>query len=313
MPRKTRVRLAAEYLEDRTQPAHLSLGLAELLTVQPLLTVETAVLSTQRPAARAPSNANSEPAAIVIVFGPAESISFVIEPAAAAKPIPTSAGSVLPVSAAPGGVESAGVAASAASARGVPATSAAAGAVASILLPPDANPQPATPANIPPALATASSPGVLALAPAQASSIPSTYSALTTPVGGVNGVALAVAPAPHEVDALPPAGPSVGVAPPPRESTAPAADQATHVGSVETVSEGTAVAAVAAQAATAGAQQEPLVRDWGWVGAVAAAVVAGGYWVLHRARVARLTQNLRRWNLKTLPSGTILSTDLDVA
>jgi hypothetical protein len=312
MQPKSRVRLVPEYLEDRTQPAHLSLGLAELLTVQPLLTVETMLLSTQRPPAPAPatSNENSEPAAIVIVFGPTESISFVIEPSAAAKPIPTSTGSALPVSTTAGGVESTGATTSAASARGVAAVSAAAGAVSSVLLPPDTNPQPATPANVPPALMTASSPGVLALASAQASSSLSTYSALTTPVGGVHGAALAVAPAPHEVDALPPTGPSIDAAPPPRESIAPAADQAMNAGSVGGVSERAAVTIAASQASSAAEQQEPLVRDWGWVGAVAAAVVAGGYWVLHRAR---LTQNLRRWNLKTLPNGTILSTDLDVA
>jgi len=316
MQTKSRVRLATEYLEDRTQPAHLSLGLEHLLAVQPLLTVETLVLTSPHPAApaQAASSAAGEPAAILVVFEPTESVSIVIEPAAAAKPIPASTftGTALPVSTTPAGVESAGAATSAAAARSI-AANPTAGASTLILLPPDANPQPTAPTNAPPALGTTSLPAVLALAAAPASSTLSTYSALTTAVGGVNGGAVAAAPAPHEANPFSPAGPAVDAAPPPREAASPAAEQTTSVGSMGAVSHGAAVPITASQPSRSTEQPEPLMREWGWVGAVAAAVVAGGYWVLHRARAARLMRNLRRWNLKTLPSGTILSTDFEVA
>jgi len=141
----------------------------------------------------------------------------------------------------------------------------------------------------------------------------STY--LFTPVGAVNAVNFAAAPAPRAVEGETVASTAVfAAAPAPREIGAVPGDEAILSATtlVQLGAESPAPTA-AVEAAIAPELPETTDATWGWIGALGAAVSAGAYWMLRRARLARNAKTVPLWNGKAWPFGTILSTDLGPA
>jgi hypothetical protein len=132
------------------------------------------------------------------------------------------------------------------------------------------------------------------------------------PVGGVDGaVTGARAPRAVETDTLAPS--TVAPAPLPRDAGSAPSEQTpadSEIPALAPVGTSLATSTPETDGATLAEQPEALGQKWGWIGAAGAVLAAGGYWMLRRAQIARLTN---RWAGKRLPSGTILSTDLDAA
>jgi hypothetical protein len=128
---------------------------------------------------------------------------------------------------------------------------------------------------------------------------------LLIPVGYVNPVSVAIAPMPREIGEISPA--QLEVAPPPREVPAPPAKDANPVSLTQPAQSDAFKVTAAPIVVAAGevvdthaaveeaAEPRPAARvSWGWFGALAAAISAGGYWVLHHSeRTSRGKLNVR--------------------
>jgi hypothetical protein len=128
---------------------------------------------------------------------------------------------------------------------------------------------------------------------------------LLIPAGAVNAVNRAEAPMPRAVEGQAVA-PPVETAPPPREvrpekndpnpvslAVPPSASESAISTATPVVARGEELPAAAQAAPSAAAeQQESADRSWGFFGVCAAAISAGGYWMLHHSGVARAAKRL---------------------
>lgn len=176
-----------------------------------------------------------------------------------------------------------------------------------VLLPPGAtNVNPNAPQSTSGTAPVTAGPNV-AFAPSDAGSLANAGS-IYVPVGGVDGVIVAVAPAPRtvEMETLPPA--AVPMTPPVELPAATTETTPSQPISLAPVGEAPATMPVTSTAASAAEGTGFFENAWGWIGGVTAALAIGGYWMLRRGQLGRF---LSRWAARKLPAGTILSTDLD--
>jgi hypothetical protein len=290
--------LVAETLEDRSQPALLSLnlpGISLMIATESPVVAEVVVarganvfVESARPSGESSlpiPPVNNPPTTVPAVRTPSMPMADVASISAAAPP---AAGTSLPV----------------------PTANESAVEAASILLPPNENDRAfAASADSPVAFAPTSSP--VAMSPLTA--LPSSTFLVPTILSAVGAGSTALpaeAPAPREADALPPQPEAeLAVAPMPREVS---------------VSEPPSVAVQQVSAAPPSVEQQPVATmfaitevpeavesNWGWIGAASAVLIAGGYWVMRTLRLRRPSS--MRAAAKRLPYGTILSTDLQPA
>ena len=129
---------------------------------------------------------------------------------------------------------------------------------------------------------------------------------LLIPAGAVNAVNMAQAPMPRAVEG-PAIAPPVETAPPPREvrpekndpnPVSFAVPSSASVGESAIAAPATAITAAPlppvteATSAAVEEQPQPAGRSWGFFGVCAAAISAGGYWLLHHSAAARAAKAL---------------------
>jgi hypothetical protein len=328
--RSQRKRLEMEYLEGRSQPAWLNFGLqvAELVSHHVLVgSMSPAANATPAAELAAPAqNARSTDTLLVVMNRQSvEVIDIRVE-------VPTqsnlssgtgssSLASTTPASGAtaPSALSTFSFASASSASRtavGSPSlASAAFPATDAILLPPtsgNSNPADQTPIAAPPP----AFPPVTTQLLVTNAGLSTLTGSLSVPVGGADGIGTPVAPPPRLIEGgiIVPA-PAIEASPLPGDTGGASAAEAAAAPAVTLAPVGEQASNQPAQSAsTPPAEQEGLLdRTWGWVGAVAAALSVGGYWMLRRARLLRRSNRLPRWAAKSLPLGTLFSTDLDAA
>jgi hypothetical protein len=138
-------------------------------------------------------------------------------------------------------------------------------------------------------------------------SLGSDLDTLLIPAGAVNAVNRAEAPMPRAVEG-PAVAPPVETAPPPREvrpekndpnpvslAAPPSASEIAISNAAPVVSGADEPQAAVAKATPSAAAEQPenADRSWGFFGVCAAAISAGGYWMLHHSGIARAAKRMK--------------------